>query len=334
MVDLLPDSAPEISDLVRTLGWARSPVVALDVAGAGNMNRTYRARLEDGSSIVLKQSVDHVAKYPSIAAPAERIGVEADFYAAIAPHRELATAMPELIGFSETHRLLAMQDLGEAGAFTDVYAPGVRGPTATESAHLLRWLSALHAMDAPRDFPQNLRMRELNHEHIFVLPLQTATHEAISASLGPESLALAADIGGDAALREAAGDLGRVYLGQRAFSSRAALLHGDFYPGSWLRARPAPYVMDPEFAFVGPAEFDVGVFAAHLRFAGFGDAEVDEALSAYAAPAGFERELADAFAGIELLRRLLGVAQLPLPQDDLAKARWLTDGRRLVLAAR
>ena len=37
------------------------------------------------------------------------------------------------------------------------------------------------------------------------------------------------------------------------------LLHGDYYPGSWMRVRERLYIIDPEFSFAGPKEFDLGI---------------------------------------------------------------------------
>jgi 5-methylthioribose kinase len=48
---------------------------------------------------------------------------------------------------------------------------------------------------------------------------------------------------------------------------------------------------------------------------------------------GFSRTLAFGFAGVEIIRRLLGVAQLPLAADLGTKQRWLALAREMVLAA-
>ncbi len=88
----------------------------------------------------------------------------------------------------------------------------------------------------------------------------------------------------------------------------ATLLHGDFFPGSWLHDDSAPWIIDPEFGFYGPPEFDVGVLLAHLNLAGQDDALSEHVWEAYAAPGGFDRSLAQGFAGIEIIRRLLGVS--------------------------
>ncbi len=113
-----------------------------------------------------------------------------------------------------------------------------------------------------------------------------------------------------------------------------ALLHGDYYPGSWLRCGPTDIkIIDPEFAFVGPPEFDVGVLIAHCTFVGLHSDVLAGTLRRYRSPDRFSLPLAYAFAGIEVMRRLLGVAQLPLNADLKSKNAWLSTARRWVLSA-
>ncbi|TFG71242.1 MAG: hypothetical protein E4H26_12695 [Flavobacteriales bacterium] len=56
-------------------------------------------------------------------------------------------------------------------------------------------------------------------------------------------------------------------IGQKYLSPGETLLHGDYYPGSWMTVGDQFYVIDPEFGFVGFAEFDLGVMVAHLIMA-------------------------------------------------------------------
>ena len=333
MYELSPDNAEKMTDLVQRHRWSNAEIVSLEVAGAGNMNRTFRARMSDSSALILKQAVDHVAKYPQIPAPIQRARVEADFYGAVAGEPAVADLMPKLLGYDEKNQLLCLQDLGSGGDLTSLYPTedgAHRVPDADVLRRLVDWLSALHALPPPEQFPSNRRMRELNHEHIFELPFVAATHEMIGAEFGPRTRRRATAIASDAALGDAAQVLGDVYLGEAPHGSAASLLHGDYYPGSWLEVDGGVFVLDPEFAFVGPAEFDVGVLIAHLCFAGFELDAIDRVLATYKAPQKFDRALANRFAGVELIRRLLGVAQLPLPNDDDAKATWLDLGRRLL----
>ncbi|MEE4300654.1 MAG: hypothetical protein V2J24_14545 [Pseudomonadales bacterium] len=325
-----PDAPEALREALSARGWLPDGAMLTRVerAGEGNMNRVLRVRWRtpDGrtGSAIAKQSSPFVEKYPNIPAPPDRILVEADFYRLAAAVPAIAEAMPELRAVDETARLAWLEDLGEAADFTDCYAD--RQLQQTELDALLTWLSALHALEVdPAAWPRlaNRDMRALNHAHLFVIPLDPGSAPDVDAHCAGLQ-AVAARFREDAALREAMLELGERYL-----ADGSNLLHGDFYPGSWLATAAGPRVIDPEFAFLGRAEFDIGVLRAHLAFV---DSE-DLSLDAYRAPAGFDETLARGFEGVELLRRLLGVAQLPLKADLATRDAWLEAGRAAVLGA-
>src|SRR5207237_1305710 len=115
----------------------------------------------------------------------------------------------------------------------------------------------------------------------------------VTPGLGDAAHRLKADVG----YREEVLALGSLYLNEGD-----CLLHGDFFPGSWLRSPEGIKVIDPEFCFFGPPEFDLGVMLAHLYLA-HQDASI---LKAYSS--AVDRELVVRFAGVEIMRRLIGVA--------------------------
>ena len=157
-------------------GWLDSKVhiESLASAGEGNMNRTLRAQLSDGNSLVLKQSLPYVAKYPDIPAPVERALSEHDFYAAVAGSA-CADAMPRLIGFAAEEYLLCLEDLGSASDLSTLYV-ALTGPEEAnnipeELLAALSWLAGLHQLSQP-EVSDNNAMRALNHQHIFDIPFQ------------------------------------------------------------------------------------------------------------------------------------------------------------------
>jgi 5-methylthioribose kinase len=105
MLDLLAENLDDIDAHLHTLHWIApdESIRALEPAGAGNMNRTLRAHLRH-RTLVLKQSVPFVAKYPSIPAPADRIAVEAAFYRATAGSAALASRLPAVRGYDPDNR--------------------------------------------------------------------------------------------------------------------------------------------------------------------------------------------------------------------------------------
>lgn len=289
------------------------------------MNLVLRARIP-GGSLIVKQSRPWVEKYPDIAAPAERIAVEAAFYRAVADRPELAGRMPALLAFDAENRVALFEDLGESRDLTEIYAE--RELDRETLDQLWAWLSALHGLELdPEATPilRNRAMRELNHAHIFEIPL-AADNELDLDAITPGLAELAAGLAGDADYCAAVRSFGERYL-----VDGPTLLHGDYYPGSWLAHPKGVKIIDPEFGFFGPAEFDCGVFLAHLHLAGLPASRVEESARAYTAPAGYRADAARAFAGIEIMRRLIGVAQLPLAADLARKAELLALSRELVL---
>ena len=91
-------------------------------------------------------------------------------------------------------------------------------------------------------------------------------------------------------------------------------------------------MIDPEFCFLGEPAFDLGVLLAHLHLSDESARLRERAIDAYR---GSERTqtLARAFAGVEIMRRLIGVAQLPLSHGLDEKRELLELSRKLVLAA-
>lgn len=303
-------------------------------AGDGNMNFVARVKAGD-ESVILKQSRPWVEKYPSIEAPAGRIMTEIAFYEEIAGDDRLAEGMPRLIFPDPSNLVAVFEDLGDAPDYTSIYGRGQDGANLEPDAlmsdlrDLLRWLGALHdheIADTPGRF-ENRAMRDLNHAHIFEIPLDPNNGVDLDA-ITPGLDSPASRLRSDDAYREAVAELGRMYL-----SDGDTLLHGDYYPGSWVRSEDGPKVIDPEFAFRGRPEFDVGICRAHLLLAGMSTNELEDAFDAYEAAAGIDLSVVDGFAGTEIMRRLIGVAQLPLDRSAADKEALLSLSRELILGS-
>lgn len=344
-MELLAENLREVQAHLHELGWlARGErLLDLSAAGAGNMNRVLRARCHD-RSFILKQAVPYVARYPQIAAPIERLDVEAAFYETIASAPTLNRHAPSVCGYDPEAHLLCLQDLGERGDFTSLYPdqepeqrrPAGNRPSSTTLPPLKElgaWLGALHSIPVDESLRcrfTNQAMRSLNHAHIFEIPLQA--DNGVDPLQGTAELTSA--FTSDPRLKACAARLGALYLQAPGNSAREVLLHGDFYPGSWLRgsASDEVFIIDPEFAFIGPAEFDLGVWLAHLRLLGGGDAAEAAALAAYPHHDRVDEDLIRRFAGMEVIRRLLGVARLPLRAAATRYHQWLTRAREEVCA--
>ncbi len=303
-------------------------------AGEGNMNCTVRVRTTAGTFIV-KQARPWLEKYPQVAAPFDRTLMEGRFYQRIGGAGAVSGMMPRLLWVDEVNRVIAFEDLGAASDFFPLYARETTLDDATLAA-LVDYLSALHAIPVDADMATNLRnteMRVLNHEHIFDLPLRAG--DSLNVDRFTPGLAAAGEkLKEDWEYQRIAAELGERYL----HGSGSSLLHGDFFPGSFLRTAAGVRVIDPEFCFCGDAEFDLGVFAAHLLLAGEPAERAERMLAHYrpAKRAGEEEDFlpdrARQYAGVEIMRRLLGLAQVPTLSASLErKSELLELSRRLVV---
>ena len=76
-----------------------------------------------------------------------------------------------------------------------------------------------------------------------------------------------------------------------------------FTRGAGLSQRRACGLLIRNFAFFGPAEFDVGVLVAHLLLAGNSLEYALGIFTRYDGPVDFSASLALGFAGVEIMRR-------------------------------
>ena len=126
-------------------------------------------------------------------------------------------------------------------------------------------------------------------------------------------------------LKEHLKTLGDIYL-----QEGKTLIHGDYYPGSWLKTGSGIKIIDPEFSHYGHAEFDLGVMVAHLKMANVKGETINRVIRDYTMPDGFSMALFLRFCGVEIMRRIIGLAQLPLDLTVEEKSEILDFAERLI----
>ena len=300
MIDIQQNSPIE---LLQKLGFWQSgeKISQISVPGESNMNLVLRIQTNQGSYI-LKQSKSYVRKYPQIPAPISRIEIEYRFLELLSTDPYLASLSPKVLHYDSTDHLMLLEDLGEGSDYLSIYG-GLRQLQPDELIRLVQYLMHLHQLQIA-DFPNTDGMRTLNHEHIFEFPfLEENGFNLNDIQSGLQEVSI--PFKRDAVLKAKIHSLGQRYL-----KTGQILIHGDFYPGSWLEVSSGIKIIDPEFGGLGDPEFDLGVFLAHLDLA-----QQDEQLSklvreTYTLP--LEWSLVQQYRGVELLRRLIGIAQWPV----------------------
>lgn len=279
--------------------------------GEGNMNYVLRLRT-NFRSFIIKQARDYVEKYPDIPAPAERAVIEGQFYELIQKNPILRGYTPEMSNLDADNHILTMEDLGSSSDFTYLYQQG-KELQREELNQLLQFASVLHqefTTDNTEVRIENRAMRQLNAEHIFSYPFMEDNGfnlDDVTPGLQEVAMRYKTDQGFKAKVKA---------LSDSYLNDGKHLLHGDYYPGSWLKTMDGSVkVIDPEFCFFGPAEFDLSVTLAHLIMADQPEVLRTEAMANYHQPAGFDLQLLHKLTGVEIMRRVIGLAQLPLAAD-------------------
>ena len=321
------ENPSSLQTYLSQLGWLNpgETFISTDRVADSNMNCTLRVTTNQ-RTFILKQSRPWVEKYPHIAAPWDRNLIETRFYEVISTDAILGDQMPRILGSDTVSRTLMLEDLGEAGDFSGIYD---NDPLKqSEAITLVNYLSRLHSQFNASTFGTeftNREMRTLNHFHIFKFPLDVNNDLNLD-QFTPGLTVQANKLQQDYAYVDTVAALGNLYL-----QDGESLLHGDYFPGSWFKASCGIRIIDPEFCFFGCREFDLGVMLAHFVLAEQPETLANKLVDTYGR-ATINHSLVSQFAGVEIMRRLIGVAQLPLKCDLRKKIEMLDISRQLVLS--
>jgi 5-methylthioribose kinase len=297
-------------------------VTSTKIPGDGNMNFTLRLNCKSGKSYIIKQSPPYCAKFPQIAAPKERIIVEHNFYKLVSSSKA-KDYFPKTFYLNKEESLMLMEDLGEIEDLGSLY----RGDKLTldRASLLIKSLIEINSIIPSFEIP-NIQMRKLNSAHIFNIPFEKDNGlnlDEITMGLGDIKNNLIMD----KKLLESLKRLESLY-----FSQASHLLHGDFYPHSWFHKDEKIYIIDPEFAFTGKVEFDLGNFFGHLVITSHPAQILKLVYDKAASSELYDMKLSLQFAGVEILRRLLGYAQLPISLSLTDKQKLINIAKSLVLS--
>ena len=314
---------------LKSKDWldAGDAIANVEKPGEGNMNFTLRVITLSGNTFIIKQSRSFVEKYPTIAAPADRVITEGKFYEFTQQNLELRAFMPKLLGIDEVNNVILIQDLGQANDYTYWYKPQ-QIASKEELEQIVQYLSLLHNSfigKAINNAFENRKMRVLNHEHIFQYPfMENNGFDLDTVQPGLQTAAMVYKQ--DETLKKLILNLGDKYL-----EEGSTLLHGDYYPGSFLKTDQGVKIIDPEFCFYGHAEFDLAVIMAHLKMSQQSQEIINWTLECYEKTSDFDEKLFCQFMGVEIMRRIIGLAQLPLSLSLEVKIELLQEAKGLIM---
>ncbi|WTP56386.1 S-methyl-5-thioribose kinase [Streptomyces phaeochromogenes] len=351
--------------------WDDTGDIRVREVSDGNMNRVFLASNGDGTrGLAVKQALPWVrVAGPSWPMSPERADAEARAYEQVA--RVAPDKIPAVHGYDADNYALVMEDMSDLQVLRTVlneggsYGPDTSRRIGEFVAQLTFATSDFGMPSAERKAliaasvsPELCRITE-----DVVLSEPYVEHEHNHWHPGLDDLA--AEFRADTRLRTEVADLRHTFM-----TSAQALLHGDLHTGSIMigerEGAPVVRVFDPEFSFVGPIGYDLGLYWANVlvaqaRARALGTV-TDHAAQLRLTWEGFETEFrrlwqdrvdtffddayldrflarvrsdSAGFAGTEIVRRVIGFAHLTdlttLPDPVPASRRALLLGRELIV---
>ncbi len=328
-----------IRDYLQQSGWlGEHDPITVEPAGDANINYVRRVRKASGESVVVKQARLSLERFPQYQVTTDRMLFEHRYGQVV---RQLvpsvASSLPAVYHFDMPNRVLMMEDLGDAPRLDQLLDSGEVPIPALQN--LGEYLAVVHATthsmlaDLGSEF-DNLEMRSLHGEHIFTLPFQENDFPVPAAVRDHARQLLSEPI------------LQRIHeLRDCYYQSAEALVHGDVQSGNLLIQGDRPRLLDAEIAHVGDPAFDLGTLLAHLHFylatgaqSGPLEAAMQGLLSTYFSAANAAGmpcsqqflQRARHYAAVEMLRRTLGVARLPVVESQDAAIAVVSHAAKLL----
>ena len=302
--------------------------------GDGNLNFVYRVFdiAQPESSLVLKQAPPYIKILgPDYPLPSERLTYESR---SLETYNRLASeAVPTQYYFDSDAAVIVMEDLSGYNLLRDDLIIG--HVSQTVSKLIGRFMGTVHSqtyadnldsasVDKYREDFANTVMQSITADYVFTHPFTEHETNFWTEGLEPEVKRLKTD---DVFLQQAQ-NLRNIFL-----TVQRGLTHGDLHTGSIMVKGNSAKVIDSEFAFYGPVGFDVGLYWANYLLSYFShtdNADVQSELKAAIALTWdtyvTEFQMADAvlqsrtlqqifhesvgFAGMEMLRRIIGAAHV------------------------
>lgn len=270
MADYLILEPDTVADYLREHGHADGELDVREVSD-GNMNRVFVASTPDGErSLAVKQALPWIRVIgPSAPMSPHRADAEARAYSYLAQVAPEET--PTVYEYDGDNFALVMEDLSDLRVLRDALNDGA--PYGDTSVHVGSYVANLTFATSDFGMPSAERkalvaasvspeLCQVTEDFVLSQPYLEHEHNHHHPGLGD----LVAEVRADPAVHTAVSA-----LRHRFMYAAEALLHGDLHSGSVMvgerDGQPVTRVFDPEFSFVGPIGFDLGLYWANAVIA-------------------------------------------------------------------
>lgn len=256
-----------LKDIKEVMDYFEGDELSAEEIGDGNLNFVYKINsVKDAKkALILKQAVPYL-RCVGEEFPLGRERMTYEIRALRKFYSIFPNFVPKIYHSSEDMSLVVMEYLGEhlimrKGLIERVVYNNFSEHISTYMAAMLFYTSSLSLNSTEKralmdKFNSNTELCKLTEDLVFTFAfMEHETNDNENVKNNPHAKKLFDDM----ELKEKVLELKYKFMTQSD-----ALLHGDLHTGSIMINEDDTYVIDPEFAFVGPFGFDVGALLANL----------------------------------------------------------------------
>lgn len=253
---------PQISAILGNGNYTAKEV------GDGNLNLVFIIENpSNGASVVIKQALPYL-RCVGESFPLGEQRMLFEIRSMLFYERSVPALVPQIYHSDEAKYTLVMRNLSEHIIMRKGILECIKYPKfadeITDFVAKTAFATSVFGMDSGKrtklteEFAQNTELRKLTEDFVFTFPYME--NETNRHNLLIEAAAKA--IKTDAQFKAKAMELKYIFM-----TKAEALLHGDLHTGSVMLNEQESFVIDSEFAFVGPIGFDLGAVVGNLLMA-------------------------------------------------------------------
>lgn len=256
-----------ISNIKNIMDYFGSDDLTAQEIGDGNLNYVYKISSVQNpkKALIAKQAVPYL-RCVGEGFPLGRERMTYEIRALQKFYSILPSFIPNMYHTSEEMSLVVMEYLGShvimrKGLMNRIKYEKFSEHISTYMSAMLFYTSSLYLSSGEKraiiaQFNSNIELCKLTEDLVFSFPfMEHETNDNENVKNNPQAKKLFKDMEFKEKVLE---------LKYKFMTQNDALLHGDLHTGSIMINESQTYVIDPEFAFVGPFGFDVGALLANL----------------------------------------------------------------------
>lgn len=240
-----------------------SNINTIDELSEGNVNQVFRVKLNNNFSFIVKYSPPFAYRYQDISIASERNAFEVEVLKKFAQLNE--ENFPVIYYYSPKENFTIMQDLNNCIIMREALIEGkIYKNFADQMIKVFCRYPDYNAKNEPYDqinltFQNGIpELQVITKEFVFQHPFGLKYPEGIDC-LESNFEWVKEHVFNNNKLLKIRSDLEHTY-----YNKQETLIHGDLHTGSIMLNDERTYLIDPEFARIGPISFDIGMLIANL----------------------------------------------------------------------